>query len=57
MLQTVIVILVVAAAAFFMVRRFYKSVQKENSSTCGCGCNGCSPNEKEGCTDIEDIKS
>ena len=54
-MQTAIVIVIVAAAAFFMVRRFYNSVraQKEGASTCGCECNGCSPSQKQNCSDVE----
>lgn len=54
-MQTAIVIVIVSVAAFFMVRRFYNSVwgQKKGASTCSSGCNGCSPRQKENCTDIE----
>ena len=53
-MQTAIVIVIVAAAAFYMVRRFYNSVQKSDDSTCGCGCDGCAPSQKQTCTEIED---
>lgn len=57
-MQTAIVIVIVAAAAFFLIRRFYNSVRsKGNSSTCGCGCNGCAPSQKQSCTGIEDKKA
>lgn len=54
-MQTAIVIVIVAVAAFFMIRRFYNSVSvnKKNTSTCGCGCDGCSPNQKDNCSEIE----
>ncbi len=53
-MQTAIVIVIVAAAAYFMVRRIYNNVQKDTSSDCGCGCDGCSPSQKQSCSDIED---
>lgn len=53
-MQTAIVVVIVALAALFLVRRFYNSVQKKNASTCGCGCDGCSPNQKQNCAEIED---
>jgi hypothetical protein len=40
-LQTILVILIVAGAAFYLVRRFYNSLKKSDSSACGCGCSGC----------------
>ena len=52
-MQTAIVIVIVALAAFYLVRRFYNTVQQKNASTCGCGCDGCSPDQKENCTEIE----
>ena len=53
-MQTVIVIVIVAVAAFFMIRRFYNSFQKGHNSTCGCGCDGCAPSQKQNCAEIED---
>lgn len=54
-MQTVIAIIIVAAAAFFIIRRFYNSVSsKGKSSTCGCGCDGCAPSQKQNCSEIED---
>jgi hypothetical protein len=54
-LQTLIVLVIVAIAAFLMIRRFYNSVRsKGDSSTCGCGCDGCAPSQKQNCTEIED---
>ncbi|MEJ2154304.1 MAG: FeoB-associated Cys-rich membrane protein [Desulfobacteraceae bacterium] len=52
--QTIIVIVIVAIAAFFMIRRFYNGIQKSSSSTCGCGCEGCAPSQKQNCTELED---
>lgn len=49
-MQTAIVIIIVAVAAFFMIRRFYNSVKKQSASNCGCGCSGCSPDQKQDCT-------
>ena len=56
-MQTAIVIVIVAAAAFFLIRRFYKSVHKGNSSTCGCGCDGCTPIQKQNCSETEERKA
>ena len=57
-MQTAIVIVIVAVAAFFLIRRFYNSVRsKGNASTCGCGCNGCAPSQKQNCSEIEDKKA
>jgi hypothetical protein len=53
-MQTAIVVVIVVLAALFLARRFYNSVQKKNSSTCDCGCEGCSPNHKQNCPEIED---
>jgi hypothetical protein len=51
-MQTIIAILIIAAAAFFLIRRFYNSLRAKNQSTCGCGCDGCSPTQKENCSDM-----
>jgi hypothetical protein len=53
-MQTAIVVIIVALAAFFMIRRFYTSVRKDDSSACGCGCDGCGPPQKQNCTEIKD---
>jgi hypothetical protein len=50
-MQTILVILIVAAAALFLIRRFYNRVAKAGRSTCGCECDGCSPNQKDNCTE------
>ncbi len=52
-MQTAIVIIIVAAAGFYLIRRFYNSVAKGSPSTCGCGCDGCGPVEKNNCTEIK----
>lgn len=53
-MQTVIVILIVAVAAIYLFRRFYGSISKESQSTCGCGCDGCSPSgQQDGCSESE----
>jgi hypothetical protein len=49
--------MIVAAAAFLLIRRFYKSVRsKGNAPTCGCGCDGCTPIQKQNCSEIEEKK-
>ncbi len=53
-MQTTIVVVIVAVAAFFMARRFYRSVRKDNTPSCGCGCDGCAPNQKQNCTEIQE---
>ncbi len=52
-MQTAIVIIIVAAAGFYLIRRFYNSIAKGSPSTCGCGCDGCGPVEKNNCTEIK----
>lgn len=52
-MQLVIVTVIVAAAAFFLIRRFYNSVRKRSSPTCGCGCDGCVPSRKDTCGEID----
>lgn len=52
-MQTAIVLVIVALAAVYLVRRFYNSVQKKSSPTCGCGCDGCAPREKENCSGVD----
>jgi hypothetical protein len=55
-MQTAIVIIIVAAAAFFLVRRFFNTVtaQEDGASSCGCGCSGCSPDQKQNCPDPQE---
>ncbi|MGD9222818.1 MAG: FeoB-associated Cys-rich membrane protein [Desulfobacteraceae bacterium] len=48
-MQTAMVVVIVALAALLLVRRFYKSVQTKTPSTCGCGCDGCRPDQKQSC--------
>ena len=52
-MQTVIVILIVVVASIFLVRRFLNTLQRENRPTSGCGCDGCSPSQKDSCSDME----
>jgi hypothetical protein len=52
-MQTIIVIFIVVAAVFFLIRRFCNSVNSKTQTTCGCGCDGCSPTQKENCLDME----
>jgi hypothetical protein len=39
--QTAVTLLIVAGAAFILVRRIYRSLRRNDSTACGCGCSGC----------------
>ena len=39
-MENLVVGVIVALAAYFMVRRVYRNIKAQNTSTCGCGCEG-----------------
>jgi len=40
-METAFIFIIVGAAAAYLVRKFYRSLKKTSSGSCGCGCTSC----------------
>ncbi len=51
-METAIIIVIVAISLAYLVRRAWKTVFRQQESTCGCGCTDCSSEVQETCTEL-----
>lgn len=46
MLEKIIISIIIAGAVYYLYHRF-KAVASDGGTSCGCGCEACSPAESE----------